>query len=51
MNSCDKTHTRTHTHTHTHTHTQTVYNQLIGIFQDLSNMEFDYTVHSGAQPQ
>lgn len=22
-----------------------------GIFQDLSNMEFDYTVHSRAQPQ
>lgn len=35
----------------THTHTQTIYNHLIGIFQDLSNMEFDYTVHSGAQPQ
>lgn len=25
--------------------------QPLGIFRDLSNMEFDYIVHSGAQPQ
>lgn len=41
MNLCDKTYTH-----NTHKH-----NQLLGIFWDLSNMEFDYTMYSGVQPQ